>query len=186
MGIPTLITTLTAADDASLSFVDGTADVVFDSTYDEYMFVFTDIGPATDSTWFGFNGSTDGGSNYNATKTTTNFYAYHKEDGSSAALQYQTGSDLAQSTSVQQLAHSLGSDADQSSAGVLHLFDPSNTTYVKHFYARTQSAMGDGSGDYSTDTFVAGYINTTSAVDAIQFSMNSGNFDGVIQLYGIS
>ena len=183
MGIPTLIKTETASDDASLSFVDGTSDVVLDSTYDEYMFVFTDIGPATDNVSLQMFGSTDTGSTYGITKTTTFFQANHSEDDSGAALSYDAGWDLAQSATGQYLAYQLGNGADESASGIFHLFSPSSTVYVKHFYSR---AMANYVYDAALDYFVAGYFNTTSAIDAIKFQMTSGNFDGVIQLYGIS
>jgi len=183
MGIPTLIKTLTASDSASLEFVDGTDDVVFDSTYDEYMFVCTDIAPATDSVNWTFQASTDGGSTYGVTVTNTTFRAYHTEDDVSTALSYVTGRDLAQSTGYSQLIYEIGSGADESTSTILHLFSPSNTTYVKHFYSR---AAGMNGAPASADWFLGGYFNTTSAINAINFKFSSGNFDGVIQMYGIS
>ena len=184
MGIPTLIKTLTATNDSSLSFVDGTASVVFDNTYDEYMFVCTDIGPATDTAYFSFSGATDGGSDYSATaKTTTAFRSYHAEDGSGGTLAYDAADDHAQDVGFQNLTDYQANDADGSSAGILHIFSPSNTTYVKHFYSRFHYMQAS---DYAITMFVAGYFNTTSALDAIQFKMHTGNFDGVIQLYGIA
>jgi len=186
MGIPTLIKTLTASGSATLSFVDGTSDVTFDSTYDEYMFVFTDIGPATDNVSFTWqvNATDDAGGGYDTSLiTSTYFRAKHGEDGSGDDLSYQAGNDLAQSASFQKLMHGIGNAADESCAGILHLFSPSSTTYVKHFYSRF-SAYG-GSNE-AIDTFAAGYINDTTAIDEIQFKMSSGNFDGVIQMYGIA
>ena len=175
-----LLSTQTASGASSVEFTSGIG-----ATYSEYIFRFYNVGPGTDTKNLQVSFSTDGGSSYGLTKTTTNFYAYNKEDGSSPALSYQTGSDLAQSTSVAQLAHSLGSDADQCSGGELHLFNPAGTTYVKHFYARTQSAMGDSSGDYSTDTYVGGYINQTADVDAVKFDFNTGVFDGKFKMWGV-
>ena len=178
MGIPTLISTDTSSNVASVSITSG-----IDSTYDEYMFVMTDVNPATDGAHFQFQVSTDGGSSYGVAKTTTYFDATHNEGDTVAQMGYQAASDLAQSTSAQRLFASIGNGADECMAGILHLFSPSNTTYVKHFYARTTAYQ---SSDRSTDTLIAGYVNTTSAVDAIQFAMHSGNLDGVIQLFGIS
>jgi hypothetical protein len=186
MGIPTHIKTLTASDSASLAFVDGAASVTLDSTYDEYMFVFTDIGPATDSTVFSFqvNATDDAGGGYDTSLiTSTYFSSGHAEGDGSAGLQYETGKDLAQSASQQPLTNSIGNGADESCAGILHLFSPSSTTYVKHFYARMQTLEAS---DYCEETFIAGYINDTTAIDEIQFKMASGNFDGVIQMYGIA
>ena len=186
MGIPTLIKTLTASDSASLAFVDGASDVTFDSTYDEYMFVFTDIGPATNDVQLTFqvNATDDAGGGYDTSLITSSFFnPYHYEDDSSAALGYRDSMDLAQSASGQPITQSGGNAADESSAGILHIFNPSSTTYVKHFYGRSNSYH---QADITLDNFFAGYINDTTAIDEIQFKMSSGNFDGVIQMYGIA
>ena len=187
MGIPTLIKTLTAADDSSLSFVDGTSDVTLDSTYDEYMFVFTDINPATDNAHLRFqvNATDDAGGGYDTSLiTSTYFQSIHSEDDTSnAALSYEAGSDLAQSSSFQILPNSIGNGSDESAAGIFHIFSPSSTTYVKHFYSRWSNYYQT---NIQEDIFIAGYINDTTAIDEIQFKMNSGNFEGVIQMYGIS
>ena len=186
MGIPTLIKTQTASNSASLDFVDGTSDVVLDGTYDEYMFVFTDINPVDDQVGLTFqvNATDDAGGDYDTSLiTSTYFRAKHGEDGSGDNLGYQAGQDLAQSASFQKLMHDTGNGADESCAGILHLFSPSSTTYVKHFYSRFSAY---GGANEAIDTFAAGYINDTTAIDEIQFKMSSGNFDGVIQLYGIS
>jgi len=188
MGIPTLIKTLTASNSASLEFVDGTADVVFDSTYDEYMFVYTDINPATLGAIFTFrvNPTDDAGGDYDTVLTTsTAFAAAHSEGGSGAALAYQGNYDLAQNAGQITLAREGGADADESCAGILHIFSPSSTTYVKHFYSRSNQANND-TDPVSQHFFVAGYMNDTTAIDEIQFKFSSGNFDGVIQLYGIA
>jgi len=181
---------LTASGDSTLSFVDGTSDVVLDSTYKEYVFTFNNIHQATDGYDFMFNMSIDSGSNYNVTKTSTYFRAAHTEnDSSGARVDYRTDTDLAQGTGKQSLCRDVGNDNDQSASGSLHLFNPSSTTFVKHFIATTQYYLNDWGGvtDGSMNTFVAGYGNTTSAVDAIQFSMESGNIDaGDICLYGIT
>ena len=131
-----------------------------------------------------FNGSIDTGSNYNVTKTTTFFRAAHDEADSTTVFGYDTGEDIAQGTGFQGLNVSIGNDNDQCGVGILHLFNPSSTTFVKHFIFR---GANPNAGDYIVDTFVAGYFNTTSAVDAIQFKMASGNIDaGDICLYGIN
>ena len=169
----------TASSSASISFTSG-----IDSTYKEYVFYFVNMHPQNDVVDFQFNLSTDGGSNYNVTKTTTFFRATHREDDTLAELGYRTGNDLAQSTSDQVLNDRLGNGNDESLSGCLHLFNPSSTTFVKHFIGTLNNAHGD---NYQTNYFVAGYGNTTSAIDAIQFKMSSGNIDsGVIKLYGIS
>ena len=179
-GALTLLETQTASSSATIDFTSN-----IDSTYDAYMFKFYDIHPATNTTNLQINASTDGGSNYNATKTTTFFLAYHTEDDSGTALQYYTGRDLAQSTSAQQIV-TIGNTDDDSASGTLTLYNPSSTTFVKHFISRQQAPTGEATQNCK-DTYVAGYFNTTSAINAVQFSMSSGNIDsGVIKLYGIS
>ena len=178
----THIKTLTASSSSTLSFVDGSSDVVLDSTYPIYLFKFINMHPETNDVSFVFNLSADTGSNYNVAKTTSFFRARHKEDDSATALEYRTSQDLAQGTGTQQLAGS-GNDNDQAISGTLTLFNPSSTTFVKHFIA-TNNACDEGNG--TRNNFIAGYANTTSAIDAIQFSFASGDIDaGTIKLYGI-
>jgi hypothetical protein len=172
-----LLTTNTSSNAASSSFTSS-----IDSTYKLYIFKFYDVNPATNAQVFHFNGSTDGGSNYNLTKTTTWFDAGHAENDSVAALAYVDTLDLAQSTGFQPLGSDVASDADASLAGELHLFNPSSTTYVKHFYAQTHY-MHDI--NLAANAFQAGYFNTTSDIDAVQFKMSSGNMDAVIKMYGV-
>ena len=172
------ISSTTASSSASISFTSGLT-----STYKEYIFMFNNIHPASAAV-FTFNGSIDSGSNYNVTKTTTHFRAYHNEGGSDTALTYDSGSDLAQSTDFQNLGHAIKTDADASGAGYLHLFEPSSTTFVKHFIAQFSVLQNS---DYNMNSYIAGYFNSTSAIDAIQFKMSTGNIDsGVIKLYGVS
>ena len=174
-----LITTQTASSSSSLDFTSN-----INSTYSTYIFKFVNLHAATDGAEFQFNLSVDGGSNYNVTKTTTMFYGYQTEDGSSTAVAYDTNLDLAQSSSDQLIMENLGNGNDESGSGTLYLFDPSNTTFVKHFMSR---AMRNGSADYCVDYNMAGYVNKTSAVNAIRFKMSSGNLDsGVIKMYGLS
>ena len=175
-----LISTQTASSSSTISFTSG-----IDSTYDAYMFKFYDIHAATDSVDFVFNLSADSGSNYNVTKTSSYFRAWHSEAGDDTNLRYETGSDLAQGTGFQSLTNSdLGNGNDESCVGTLHLFNPSSTTFVKHFIATTNTYH---SADYTFNSFIAGYANTTSAIDAVQFKMDSGNIDsGTIKLYGVS
>ena len=173
-----LISTQTASSSSTISFTSG-----IDSTYDEYVFKFYDIHPATNSTAFRFNLSVDTGSNYNVTKTTTVTQYYHDEGDSATALQYDTGMDLAQSTNPQIIAENIGNGNDECASGDMYLFSPSSTTFVKHFLISSASYFAS---DYSNNYYVAGYVNTTSAVDAVQFTMSSGNIDsGTIKLYGI-
>ena len=187
------IKTLTASSSATLSFVHGTDGVVLDSTYPIYKFEFINCHPQTEGTELAFNLSTDSGSNYNVSKTSTFFAAYHYEDdsggGNPAGLSYDSGRDLANGTGFQTLATDQGADNDASISGMLHLFNPSSTTFVKHFIAQTSEYyLSDGAyaNSRSNSNHIAGYGNTTSAVDAIQFKMLSGNIDsGKIKLYGI-
>jgi hypothetical protein len=172
-----LLSTQTASNSATISFTTG-----LDSTYDMYEFKFIDVHPRTDNVQFHFNFSTDAGSNYNVTKTTTAFRAYHLENDGGAGVEYQTADDLAQSTAFQKVTHDQGNGADEDASGELLLFNPSSTTYVKHFIAKVNSYNQE---DISLFYGIAGYGNTTSAVNAIQFKMSSGNFDGTIKLYGV-
>ena len=175
----TFISSQTASNSASISFTSGLT-----STYKAYKFVFVNCHPRTDAVDFTFNMSTDSGSNYNVTKTTTTFRAFHTEAGTDPTLTYGGGDDLAQSTSFQTLMaiSGLGNGADESASLTLTLFNPSSTTYVKHFIATSNMYYYD---NLTCNGFTAGYGNTTSAINAIQFKMSSGNFDGTIYLYGI-
>ena len=182
-GKMTLIKEQTASSSASISFVDGSSDVVLDSTYPIYLFKFINIHPATNSTDFDFQVSTNGGSAYGVDITSTWFQSAHNESDTTTGLSYETAEDLAQSTSFQTLNQDIKNDADSSNSGELYVFNPSSTTFVKHFMAVNQCMQ---STPYSVQSFCDGYVNTTSAIDAIQFKMSSGNIDsGTIKLYGI-
>jgi hypothetical protein len=154
-----------------------------DSTYPIYKFVFINCHPATDDVDFSFNLSTDSGSNYNVTKTTTFFAAGHNESGTDGFLTYAANNDLAQSTAFQMLTDGVGNSNDESCSGELFLFNPSSSVFVKHFIAKNNRYYF---GDYSILDFLAGYGNTTSPINAVQFKFSSGNTDsGTIKLYGI-
>jgi hypothetical protein len=173
----TLISSQTASASASISFTG------IDSTYRTYMFKFINIHPSVNDTDITFQGSTNGGSSYGVTLTSTNFQAVHFEDDTTG-LSYETGYDLAQSSSYQILNHSIGTDNDQSASGTLYLFSPSDTTFVKHFIYRGSCYHA---ADLEVDAYIAGYFNTTSAINAINFKMSSGNIDaGTIYMYGIA
>jgi hypothetical protein len=176
----TLISSQTASASASISFTTG-----INSTYKAYKFVFVNMHPATDNVNFQFNLSTDSGSNYNVTKTTTAFSTYHKEDDTDTLLSYRTGADLAQSTSDQKInCFTINNDNDNSIVGSLIIFNPASTTYVKHFMSVCNYMNDDAV--YQINDYIAGYGNTTSAVNAIRFKFDSGNIDaGTIYLYGI-
>ena len=177
-----LLATANADDDSIIAF---TSDIT--STYQMYIFKFYNIHGSVNGQNFFFDCSTDGGSNYGVVATTTSFRAKHTEDGSSSELNYQTGSDLAQGTGNKQLASGTGAAADESCAGELHLFNPSSTTYVKHYY--TQFSVLQASDPPATiyDTmFNAGYFNTTSAINAIKFYQGGGTIsEGRIKMWGV-
>jgi len=176
------IKTLTASSSSTLSFVHGTDGVVLDSTYPIYKFEFINIHPATDNVEFQVN-FRDGSTDYDATKTSTFFRALHDEADTTTALAYRTGGDLAQGTGFQRLNEGIGANGDQSVSGELKLFNPSSTTFVKHFMGKFS---GCNAGDREDTTYVAGYCNVTVAIDGVQFKMTSGNIDsGTIKLYGI-
>ena len=172
-----LISTQTASNSSSISFTSG-----INGTYDEYQFHFISVRPTVDVTYFGFQGSTNGGSTYGVTTTGSFFEGVHDEADTATALTYRTDSDIAQATTTIPLFRYAGGDADQGHSGTLTIFNPSSTTYVKHFIATVNVST---SGDFSQNSFIAGYMNTTSAINAIKFSNDTGNFDGTIKLYGV-
>ena len=180
-GRMTLLQTQTASSSASISFTSN-----IDSTYPIYLFKFINIHPATDGAEFTINFSTDSGSNYNVAKTTTFFVAYNAESESSSGLTYIDSLDIAQGTGVANIFYNVGNENDESASGTLHLFNPSSTTFVKHFMSTFNVYNNSGSNGNSVQVDVAGYGNTTSAIDGVQFAMSSGNIDsGTIKLYGI-
>jgi len=183
MGL-TFIKALTASSSASLDFVDGTSSVVLDNTYNEYQFHFVNLHPATNAYYPAFKASVNGGSSYGVATTTTYVRAMHAESGATS-FGYIAGYDAAQSTGTITMAEDVGhDDADKSMSGKMTLYDPSSTAYVKHFTIETDAYNG---GDQQAHQLVAGYVNTTSAVDAIQFLFSHGDMDaGTIYMYGVS
>ena len=183
-GSMVFIKKVTASSDGDISFVDGTSDVVLDDTYKEYIFTYNNMHPSADAAKFLFQGNAAGGSRYNETITSTFFYAYHAEADDEANMSYYGGGDQAQGTAFQRLGSGgVGTDNDQSASGYLHLFNPSSTTFVKHFIATNSTYQNS---DDVNHNFISGYFNTTSAIDEIQFKFDSGNIDaGDICLYGI-
>ena len=177
-----LIKTLTASSSANVDFVHGTSSVVLDGTYKEYIFKYIDIHPASVAQLtINFR---DGGSNFDASKQSTTFNPYHVFNGTTA-VSYREAWDLANSTSDQIIAQELGNTAQMTACGYFHLFDPANTTFVKHFLGVTQYYQDFGGGG-SFGVHYAGYCNTTTAIDGVRFKMSSGNIDsGTIKLYGI-
>ena len=183
LGTYTFIKKLTASSSGTLSFVDGSSDVVLDNTYPLYKFEFINLHPSHDNLDLQFNGSADTGSNYNVTKTTSFFRTEHDEGDTGTELAYNTGRDVAQGTGFATLIGGPGNDNDQATSGYLYLFNPSSTTYVKHFLASLNTSTDDNK---SRNSFVSGYFNTTSAIDAIQFKNASNDIDaGKIKLYGL-
>ena len=174
---------LTASSSSTLSFVNGSSDVVLDNTYKEYLFIWNSIHPATDGANFTV-GFRDGSTDYDATKTTTSFRTYHQEDGSASSLGYHTGNDIAQGTGFQTINFEVDNDNDSCCGGYLHLFNPSSTTFVKHFVSVGSMVQND---TINRADYVGGYCNVTAAIDAVQFKFSSGNIDaGTITLYGIN
>ena len=180
----TFISSQTASSSSSLSFTSG-----IDSTYDVFEWHFINMHPATQNVQFSFQTNASGGSGFNETITSTYFQAASREDDSGAFLSYDAGYDQAQGTNYQPLVRQQENDNDVGVSGVLTLYAPSSTTYVKHFLARTQGMhWGSSAGEnYSMDQYVAGYINTTSAIDEIDFKFSSGNIDaGEVRMYGVA
>ena len=170
------ISSQTASGSASLSFTTG-----IDSTYKEYVFFLTEINPATNDANLTFQSSLDGGSNYNINATTTYYAAKHNESDTAASVGYETSYDQADSTNYINLLFGIGNGSDECGVGILKLYNPSSTTYIKNFTCTNQFYH---EADYSFNGFVAGYFNTALAVNAVSFKMNSGNFDGTIAMYG--
>ena len=155
-----------------------------DNTYDKYQFVFINVRPATDQAYFHFHGSTNAGGPYGVTKTTTFFEDWHNEADNAAGVGYSTSHDLAQSTAAQKISGAQGSGADEGLSGIITMWAPSSTTYIKQFYSRINYYWG---GTGSGSIYVGGYFNTTLAIKAYLFAFNSGNIAaGTIKLYGIS
>ena len=176
----TLIQSQTASSSASISFTSG-----IDSTYKEYIFEFINIRPATDGGLFSFQANVDGGSGFDETLTSTWFHARHTESNSVAQLSYGASFDQAQGTAYQSFSYDAQNGADECLCGELHIFNPASTTYVKNWYAQVNENIRNGTGG-SSNNFVAGYFNTTSAIDEFSFKISSGNIaDGTIKMYGI-
>lgn len=172
-----LISSQTANNSASISFTTG-----INSTFKEYQFYFIDIHPRTDNVIFQFQGSTNSGSNYNVTITSSTFRAFHQESGANSGLTYIGDDDLAQSTNYQFINSELGNGADESMAGSMSIFNPASTSFVKHFISTVNRLQAN---EFQDNHFIAGYFNTTTAINAFDFKMSSGNFDGDILMYGI-
>ena len=172
-----LLSTQTASNSASISFTSG-----IDSTYKEYVFKFYELNPVDNAVDFRFQVNASGQTGYDEVITSTTFMAHHYENDTSSGLAYSAGYDQAQGTAPQIICENIGNQADECGAGELHLFNPASTTYVKNFYSRFSLLAAS---DYAGDMYSAGYINTTSAIDEVQFTFESGNFDGKIKMWGV-
>ena len=177
-GAMTLLATQTASGSANLSFTSG-----IDDTYDSYVFKFINIHPATNTAKLTFQGDTGTNTSYNQTITSTFFTSQHKEDGSGGALGYESSHDQAQGSAFQDITNGIGNGNDENMGGELTIFSPSSETFVKHFISTVQSNYNV---EWSMNSYMAGYFNLTTPLTRFQFKMSSGNFDGVIKLYGIS
>tara|TARA_R110000851_G_scaffold111998_1_gene235924 strand:- start:7 stop:621 length:615 start_codon:yes stop_codon:yes gene_type:complete len=182
LGSMIFIKKLTASGASTLTFHDGSSDVVLDNTYKEYIFTFNNIHTGTDSGKFQFQGNAAGGADFNETMVSTYFHAQHNQAGSYTRLDYRTPHDNV-GTGFTMFTEGGTAENERSVSGYLHLFNPSSTTFVKHFIAVTNNAQSD---DYCTTVHIAGYFNTTSAIDEIRFQESTGTFDGDICLYGIA
>ena len=183
LGSMTFLSKQTASSSSTISFTSG-----IDSTYKEYLFTFNNIHPSADSAEFAFQGDTGTNTSYNQTITSSFFKAQHRQDAVVSGLAYDTGADQAQGTAFQRLGFNIDNGNEDNLSGYLHLFDPSSSTFAKHFLATCNYTYdGDGDEQYSFNTFVGGYFNTTTAITRLQFKFESGNIDaGDICLYGIN
>ena len=173
-----LLSTQTASNSSAIEFTSG-----IDSTYGEYIFKFYNLNPATDGAEFVFQFNAAGQSGFNEVVNNTHFYAAHNEDDGETQFQYDTSFDSGDThTSSVIFVGNAGNGGDESTAGELHLFNPSSTTYVKNFAGR-MSEYYEGNRNY--DIFVGGYVNVTAAIDEIEFKMSTGNFDGIIKMWGV-
>tara|TARA_R100000234_G_C4977331_1_gene169093 strand:- start:533 stop:1174 length:642 start_codon:yes stop_codon:yes gene_type:complete len=177
-GALNLITTNTISSGVSSSSFTSSIN----STYDTYLFKFINIHPAENNTELQVN-FRDGGSDFDATKTTSVIDAHHAENDSSSGLDYGSSDDIAQGTGYQTIGKNISNDNDGCCSGEMYLFSPSSTSFVKHFISRSNKMETSVTADF----LVAGYCNVTAAIDGVDFKMSSGNIDsGVIKMYGIT
>ena len=169
--------------DTAVSSVAITSGI--DDTYDSYEFHFVNMVPSTNGSILAFQVDTGTNTNYNQAITSTLFYSWHKEDDSSAGMGYDANNDQAQGTAFQPFnSENMNTNNDSSLSGILTLYDPSSSTYVKHFTSQSVYFQGDPA---QQTAYIAGYINTTTAITRIQFKMASGDIDaGVIKIFGVS
>ena len=176
LGSMVLLSDQNASGASSVNFTSG-----INSTYPIYLFQIINAICSNDGRGININFSTDGGSNYNVVKTSTAFFATHFENGSGGSVSY-SPKDEAQSTANQELNFTTQSTPKGGISGNILLFNPSSTTFVKHFITSTNGKNDDNS---SNNGFVSGYCNTTSAINAVRFDTFDGTMDGTYKLYGI-
>ncbi len=177
-----LIQEQSGSGSSTIAFTSG-----IDSTYPIYVFKFMSMHPSSEQELV-MDFSSDGGSTYDKLYSTTFFRSAHNDAGTDGSVVYVTSRDLASSGSRPFLSVPIGTESDNSCSGEMYLFDPSNTTFFKHFLTKTNIYVADGSdaGSYSQNSFVSGYAKTTSAINAVKFEMDGGNIDaGTIKMYGI-
>ena len=183
LGSQVLIKTITASNTANVDFEHGSSSVVLDSTYPIYIIKLINIHGATNDTVFSFQANGAGETGFNETITSTYFKAGQNEAGNYSVLSYSTGSDQGQATGYQTISENMGNENDECGSGELILFNPSSTTFTKHFMCTFQHQQH---ASQSYQSYVSGYFNTTTAIDQIVFAFGSGNIDsGTFKLYGI-
>jgi hypothetical protein len=177
-----LIKEVAASSSSTVSFINGSSDVVFDNTFDIYEIFYTNVHPASNDVEFGFKATSNGTDFGIATTATFNFDFVDEANSSTSTFQYSTSYDSAQSTGLVNVAHSIGNGNDECAAGRLIIYSPASTTFVKHFNFWT---TGYHASDLVENYVGGGYINTTSAITGLQFSFSSGNIDaGTFKLIG--
>jgi hypothetical protein len=157
---------------------------VITSTYSQYLIKCYITQPATDVVAFTGQLSIDNGSNFNVATTSTHFAPEHTE---SAGQDFGRKADHEQDTGYITYAYRTGSGSDECLAMSMKLFNPSSTTYVKHFIIESQMYDGGGSGGgASVTSYVAGYANTTTAINAMNLKFSSGNIaNGIFKIWGV-
>jgi hypothetical protein len=188
-GSLTHIKTITASDTSTMSFVHGSSDVVFDGTYKEYIFKYISMHPGNeDAAELKFQVSTNGGTGYGVSIQSTSMTVTHNEADGVSGPDYVNSIDLANSTDFCHITpNNIGNENDENASGELHIFDVASTTFVKHWYARCNNTI---SSDRCNDAYFAGYVNSTTAINAIQFQMTNGQTgkttgSGIIKMYGV-
>ena len=169
--------------DTAVCEVDITSGI--DDTYSVYEFHFYNIHASDDDAELQFQVNASDGADWNDSPLTTTFFsAYHVESEGTPALTYHTSQDVANAASFANIHYNLWNDDDESGmSGSMTLYDPSSTTYVKHF----TSNVNTNSFDMSSNVHMAGYINDATAITQIRFKISAGTIDaGIIKMFGVS